>query len=244
MSKHFELTATIRTNTGTSFSKRDRALNNKVPAIIYGAGKEPVSINLEANKVANSLKNEAFYSQILTIMVGKNKEQVILKALQRHPAKAQILHMDFIRISADREITTKIPLHFMGEDKAPGVKLGGTFSHLQNDVEIKCLPKNLPEFITVDLSNIELDQSLHLSDITLPKGVVIPALSISKDNDLPIISLHKLRAQIIEEEKPAEEEVTEEASEKDDKSDKDKDKADKGKSDKGKSDKGSSNDKK
>ena len=185
--KQFEVEATIRQEIGKGASRRLRH-EKKVPGVIYGGGKEPVSLTLEHNKLSKSLENEAFYSHILTLKTGAESERVILKDVQRHPYKALIIHVDFQRVRADEKLYMHVPLHFIGGDKAPGVKEGGIISHVENDVEISCLPDNLPEYIEVDISELALNQNLHLSDLKLGKGVEIVALA--QGDDKTIVSLH------------------------------------------------------
>lgn len=194
----FELDAEVRENIGRGASRRLRVAN-KVPAVVYGAGEQPLSLILDHNKTMHALSHEAFYSHILTINIGKKSEKVILKAMQRHPAKPRILHMDFLRVRADQKLHMHIPLHFKGEEEAPGVKEGGVFSHVISDVEVSCFPADLPEFIEVDVSSMTLNDVLHLTNIKLPKGVEIVALSQGVEgHDAPVVSLHIPK--IIEEE--------------------------------------------
>jgi len=191
----FELEAQVRQDKGKGASRRLRRAE-QVPAIIYGAGKETTPLLLDHNKVIVALQHESFYTHILTLKVDNKAEKVILKDVQRHAYKPRILHMDFLRIKADAKLKMHVPLHFKGAEEAPGVKEGGLVSHLLSDIEISCLPANLPEFIEVDISNLALDQLLHLSDIQLPKGVEIVALS--HDRDLPIVSIHMPRVEVEE----------------------------------------------
>lgn len=189
MTDQFELIAEKRHTSGTGASRRLRRISNQVPAIIYGAGKTPLPIILSHDKFSNALKNQAFYSHILTLKVDGNQEKVVLKALQRHPAKPQILHADFLRVSATEKLTLQIPLHFVHEDTAPGVKIGGgVVSRLLNEVEVRCLPADLPEFIEVDLGGLELDQSVHLSQLQVPPGVELVALL--HEDDKAVVSVH------------------------------------------------------
>jgi large subunit ribosomal protein L25 len=200
MSDDFDLIAELREDQGKGASRRLRR-EKKVPAIIYGAGRPPRSLAFDHNKVLLELENESFYSSILNIKVGKRSQAAILKDLQRHPAKNQIMHMDFQRIVEDEEIRMNVPLHFIGEDVAPGVKTGGgSVSHLMTDVEIVCLPRYLPEYIDIDVSKLELDEMLSMSDIVLPEGVEIPALAQGPEADRPIVSIHVIKEVIIEEE--------------------------------------------
>ena len=204
MSDDFDLIADLREDQGKGASRRLRR-EKKVPAIIYGAGRPPRSLAFDHNKVLLKLENESFYSSILNIKVGNKSQDAILKDLQRHPAKNQIMHMDFQRIVADEVIRMNVPLHFIGEDVAPGVKAGGgSVSHLMTDVEIVCLPRNLPEFIDVDVSELELDAILSMSDIELPEGVEIPALAQGPEANRPIVSIHIIKEVVIEEEEELE----------------------------------------
>jgi large subunit ribosomal protein L25 len=206
----FELSADLRSDKGKGASRRLRRKAGLVPAIIYGAGKEPTSISIPHNKVIRALEDEAFYSHILTLNIGDKKEKVVLKDIQRHPFKKQILHMDFLRIKADEKIHMQVPIHFIGEDVAPGVKTsGGIISHQMTDVEIVCLPANLPEFLEADLSNLELNESLHLTDIKLPEGVEIVALIQGDEHDQSIANIHKPRAAKLEEPETEKAESTE-----------------------------------
>jgi large subunit ribosomal protein L25 len=199
MSDNFDLIAEIREDQGKGASRRLRH-KGKVPAIIYGAGRPPRALVFDQNKVLHKLENESFYSSVLNIKVGEKSQAAILKDLQRHPAKHMIMHMDFQRIVEDEEIKMNVPLHFIGEELAIGVREGGgKVAHLMNDVEISCLPKNLPEFIEVDITELELDAMLHLSDIKLPKGVEIPQLAQGPDNDHAIVSIHVIKAAPVEE---------------------------------------------
>ncbi|MBV9575089.1 MAG: 50S ribosomal protein L25/general stress protein Ctc [Gammaproteobacteria bacterium] len=193
-SKHkFELEAHVRHDIGKGASRRLRR-EEKVPGVVYGGGKAPVSLLLEHKHVAKSLENEAFYSHILTLKTGTESERVILKDVQRHPYKPRVLHVDFQRIRADEKLHMHIPLHFIGADKAPGVKdAGGLVSHIMTDVEVACLPDDLPEFIEIDISGMQLNQILHLSDIQLPTGVELVALT--HDDDKAIVSVHMPRVE-------------------------------------------------
>jgi large subunit ribosomal protein L25 len=199
MSDKFDLIAEIREDQGKGASRRLRH-QGKLPAIIYGAGRPPRALVFDQNKVLLKLENESFYSSVLNIKVGEKSQAAILKDLQRHPAKHMIMHMDFQRIVDDVEIKMNVPLHFLGEDVAPGVKTGGgAVSHLMNDVEVQCLPKYLPEYLEIDVSELELDAMLNLSDIKLPEGVEIPGLVAGEENDHGIVSIHVIKAAPVEE---------------------------------------------
>ena len=184
MENLFEVQAELRTDGGKGASRRLRHAG-KVPAIIYGGSDAPMSVSIDHNRFLRHLQEEAFYAHILTLVVDGKKQQVVLKDLQRHPAKdTKIMHADFLRIDANHAMTMTVQLHFLGEDVAPGVKAGGLVSHLMTDVEISCLPKDLPEYIEVDVSALDLDHSIHLSEITLPEGVSLTALSHASDEQL------------------------------------------------------------
>jgi large subunit ribosomal protein L25 len=193
----FELEATVRSDRGKGASRRLRH-TNKVPAVVYGAGQEAVALTLDHNKVVNALSHEAFYSHILNLKIENKGEQVILKAVQRSPSQPRVNHIDFLRVRADVKLNMHIPLHFIGDEKAPGLGEGGVVYHAITDVEVSCLPANLPEFLEVDTSHMKLDETMHLSDIKLPEGVELVALSHGVEgHDLPVVSIHKPR--IIEE---------------------------------------------
>lgn len=195
----FEVNASVRHDIGKGASRRLRR-EEKVPGVVYGGGKEPVSLSLEHKHISKSLENEAFYSHILTLKTGSESERIILKDVQRHPFKPKILHVDFQRVRSDEKLHMNIPLHFVGGDIAPGAKdAGGVISHIMSDVEISCLPDDLPEYIQLDISAMQLNDILHLSDIKLPKGVEI--LALSHGDDKPVVSIHMPR---IEEEPVAE----------------------------------------
>lgn len=207
MKATFELNAQVRNDSGKGASRRLRR-EGKVPAIMYGGGQPPVGLVLEQNPLRHSLENEAFYSHILTVNVDGQPVQAVLKDLQRHSYRPIILHMDLQRISETEELRMHVPLHFIGEAVAPGVKLGGgIISHLVTDVEVSCLPRHLPEYLEVDVSNLQLNQTLHLSDVKLPEGVRILALAHGAEHDLPVVSVHVPRAAVEVEAAPAEAEA-------------------------------------
>ena len=195
MSQEFVIEAFPRGDQGRGASRRLRREERKIPAIIYGGKKEAVSISIWHNELKKALENEAFFSHILTIELEGKKESVILKDLQRHPYKPLLTHADFLRVDKDHEIHVNVPLHFLNEETAPAIKLqGGVANHQINEVEVICLPQNLPEFLEVDMTAVEMDQVVHLSDLKLPKGVRIAALLQGEDHDLPVVAIHKPRA--------------------------------------------------
>jgi large subunit ribosomal protein L25 len=194
MSLDFTLSAELRSDYGKGASRRLRRAE-RLPGIIYGGGGNPTPISLSHNEVLNNLQHEAFFSHILTLDVAGSKEQAIIKDVQRHPYKHQILHMDFLRVLANEAITVQVPLHFVGEDECPGVKLeGGSINHIEVDMAISCLPGDLPEFIEVDLSQLKLGESVHLSDIKLPNGVTSVDLTHGEDHDRAVAAVHATRA--------------------------------------------------
>jgi large subunit ribosomal protein L25 len=203
MSESFVVEAEPRTDLGKGASRRLRR-EGKVPGVIYGAGKEPASISLEQNVLLHQLENEAFFSHILTVKVGKKEEQAILKDLQRHPSKPVVLHVDLQRVSAKEKIRVHVPLHFLNEDSAPGVKAGGLVSHHITEVEVSCLPKDLPEFLEVDLGGMDLDTNIHLSDIGLPSGVELVELLHGEGHDQSVVTIHLPRGAKEEEAEEAE----------------------------------------
>ena len=190
----FKLDVSIREENGKGASRRLRRESGLVPAIIYGGTAKPQQISIVFNEFIKHLEHEAFYSHIITLNVEGKEESVILKDLQRHPSKAIIYHADFFRVSKTKKFTTKVPLHFINEESAKGVKLqGGAISHTMTELEISCLPADLPEFIEVDLAEVEVGQTVHISDLKLPEGVESVALSHGSDHDLPVANIHKTK---------------------------------------------------
>ncbi len=192
MSSVFEFEALSRANAGTGTARAIRR-NGNIPAVIYGGSGEPELIELNHNEVAKSLANEAVYSHILELSVDGKVQNAILKDMQRHPAKDTILHMDFMRVSMNEKIKVHVPLHFINEDTSVGVKAGGVVTHSMVEIEVVCLPANLPEFIEVDLEAIDIGGSVHLSDISVAEGVEILALTHGEDHNLPVAQIVKTR---------------------------------------------------
>ncbi len=192
--ENFELDATLRTDMGKGASRRLRR-TGVMPGILYGGGKEPVSLNLSHNEMMKHLKHESFYSHVLTLKVNGQAEKAVLKDLQRHPYHPTLLHADFQRVSETEKLHMHIPLHFLNESICVGVKQGGgTISKQMMEIEILCLAKDLPEFIEVDLTNVQLGHTIHLSDLKLPEGVELVALSHGdSEHDLPVVSVHIAR---------------------------------------------------
>jgi large subunit ribosomal protein L25 len=188
------LNAEMRDDMGKGASRRLRRAK-KLPAIVYGAGKDPENLTLEQKEVQYHLQNEAFYTQIIELNIGGKKQDVLLRDLQHHPYKLDILHMDLQRVEAKKEVHVNVPLHFINEDVAPGVKQeGGAISHVVTEVEVVCLPKNIPEFIEVDLGELHMDDILHLTDLKMPAGVEVLALRQGEDYDTAIASIHARKA--------------------------------------------------
>lgn len=203
MSEQIVLNATRRDNMGKGASRRLRR-EGLVPAIVYGGKKEPVSITFEQREVQKALKNEGFYSQIVTVKLENKTQKFILKDIQRHPFKSLITHLDFARVSEDQELIVHVPIHYLNEETSIGVKQkGGIVSHHLIDIEIKCLPANLPEFVEIDLANLDIDQTIHLSDLNLPKGTT--SVALSHEDNKAVVSINLPKAA------PAEEEETVEA---------------------------------
>ena len=210
MSDKISLTAELRSDVGKGASRRLRRDGDKVPAIIYGADKDPQNLTLAVNELTKAMEQEAFYSQILDVVVDGAGQDAVVRDLQRNPATGRVMHVDFQRISADQAIHVNVPLHFINEDTAPAVKLqGGIVSHTMTEVEVICLPQNLPEFIEVDMAKVELGTVLHLSDLVLPKGVELVELNKGADHDAPVVSVVK-PAGIVDDEDDAEEDAAEE----------------------------------
>lgn len=182
-----EISANSRKLHGTGANRRLRS-QGRLPGVIYGGNGDAQSIELDHKDLYYKLKMEAFHASILSISIDGKKEQVLLRDVQMHPFKQQVLHIDFQRVRQDQKIHVKVPLHFINADIAPGVKLsGGMISHVATEIEISCLPKDLPEFITVDLSGMTAGSTLYLSDLILSENVEIPALL--KGDNLPVATL-------------------------------------------------------
>ena len=194
MSLSFEVNAELRRDLGKGASRRLRR-TEKIPAVLYGGGGEAVPLVLDHSKLLHNLEHEAFYTHILSLNVEGKTERAVLKDLQRHPYKPKILHVDFQRVTDTTRIRMSVPLHFRGEDVAPGVKKsGGIVNHLLTNVEVICLAKDLPEYIEVDLSALEAGSSVHLSDLKMPDGVRVAALLQGPDHDLPVATIVVPRA--------------------------------------------------
>lgn len=192
MKTSFELTAEFRETHGKGASRRLRH-EGKVPAILYGGHADARALTVSHQKLAMMLENERFYSTILSLKVGDQTQAAILKDVQRHPFKNAIMHIDFQRVEENEKIRISIPLHFKGAAVSPGVKTqGGIVSHMRNEVEVSCLPKDLPEFVEVDISGLSLNESIHLSQLKIPEGVQL--LDLAKE-DSAVVAIHSPRAE-------------------------------------------------
>ena len=213
MSNEFLLNAEIRSDAGKGASRRLRRLQDRVPGILYGGEAEPQMISVELRELKKALENEAFYSHILTLKVDGKDVQAVLRDLQRHPAKGVPTHADFLRVDKTHKITMNVPLHFINEAGSIGVKKqGGEIQHNISEVEVSCLPQDLPEFIEVDMADVELNAIVHLSDLKLPKGVELTQLALGDDHDQPVAAIHapKVRASESDDEEGGEEAASEE----------------------------------
>ena len=190
MSESFIVVAETRVDEGKGASRRLRRLEGKMPAVIYGVGQDAQSLTLIRKDFEYMLENEACFSSILEVQVDGKSQNAIIKDIQRHPAKGFPMHADFLRVRMDQAIKVNVPLHFINEEQCTGVKLGGGMIQKQaTDIEIQCLPKDLPEYLEVDMLDVELGGIVHLSDITLPEGAIATALELGDDHDLAIASV-------------------------------------------------------
>jgi large subunit ribosomal protein L25 len=187
--KPFELTALRRDDVGKGASRRLRRAG-LLPGIVYGAGGEAEPVAFQSNELEHKLQNEAFYSHILTLRIDGREVKVVLRDLQRHPVRSTVTHVDLQRIDETQELTMRVPIHFVNEDRCHGVKQeGGVLTHIMTDLEISCLPKDLPEYIEIDVADLGLNQTLHLSDIKTPPGVSIYALKHGGDPSQPVVTV-------------------------------------------------------
>ena len=190
MTEQIVLRAEFREDLGKGASRRLRRLSDKVPGILYGGGIDPVPLSLVARDLSKAMQEEAFFSQILALSVGDKTQACVLRDLQRHPATDNVQHIDFLRIREDMPVQIHVPLHYINEDNCVGVKLGGgRIAHNLIELEVSCLPKDLPEFIEVDVEALDVGDSIHLSDVELPEGVTIVALALGEDHDIPVVSV-------------------------------------------------------
>jgi large subunit ribosomal protein L25 len=191
-----EIPAESRTDEGKGASRRLRQ-TGKVPAILYGGSDAPANIQLYHNTVFLASHNEWFYSAILDLKLDGKAQKVLLRDMQRHPFKPQLLHLDFQRVDENKAIRIRVPLHFLNQEKSPAGKMAGVLiSHALTDIEISCLPKDLPEFISVDLGELNVGDIVHISDLKLPGGVEIPELRLGKEHDAAVVTAQELKAEV------------------------------------------------
>ncbi len=203
----FELIAETRQEVGKGANRRLRR-TGKLPGIVYGNNKAVNMITLNHNDVMHQLAHEAFYSHILTLKIGDTLEKVVLKDLQRHPYKRSLLHIDLQRINENETLTMRVPLHFINEDRCIGVKQGGAvISHLMSEIDIVCLPEDLPTYIEVDMLEVDVGETLHLSDLKFPDRVQPVQHSHGEDNTLPVVSVHMPKGTTADEEEELKEET-------------------------------------
>ena len=204
----FKLDVKARSEHGKATARRLRRQHNVIPGIVYGAAKEPSSISIDHNTLMVLLQNKAVYSHILDLSIDGKSESVVLKALQRHPYRNEVMHVDFLRVKAGDKIQMKVPVNFINIDQAPGVDQGGVVTHDMTELFIECLPKDLPESIDLDCSAIEMNQALHRSDVVLPSNTAF-VIPVDDDHNQAVVSIHEPKV----ESEPVEEEVIEEAAE-------------------------------
>ena len=203
MQENFEIKAVSRDVQGKGASRRLRR-EGLVPGIIYGGDTEPQMIATQHNELLLHLEHEAFYSHILTVNLDGKAQKVVLKDLQRHPAKPFVLHLDLLRVSDKDRIKMHVPLHFLNEDTCPGVKAGGKISHVMTDVEVICAAKDLPEFIEVDMAGMNVGDTIHLSELNMPEGVEVLALTHGDGHDTGVVAIHAAKGGADEAEEAAE----------------------------------------
>ena len=196
MNTEYILQATIRENQGTSSSKKIRR-DNGIPAVVYG-GKDNSNIILDSNEVAKKIKDAGFYSNVIQLKIGKKTVDVILKDLQRDPSKSSITHMDFFAVDKNKAVIVNVPILFVNEETCAGVKLGGgKLSHIQTELEVSCLPKDIPENIQIDVAELEIGHSIHMSEIKMPANVE-HAVTVDEEHDSPVVSCYEPKAEKVE----------------------------------------------
>jgi len=194
----FEIAAELRETLGKGANRRLRA-TGAVPAVLYGASKDPVALQLNSRALAKQMENESFFAQVLSIKVGSRRQDVVLKDLQRDPVTGNVTHLDFMRVSSTQEIHMNIPLRFVNEETCPGRKAGGVISRILVDVEVVCLPKDLPEHVAVFLGTLEIGDSVLLSDLAMPEGVQLAALTHEPPQDGPVVGVQHAQKEEVDE---------------------------------------------
>lgn len=198
------INAETRTDLGKGASRRLRH-EAKIPAIVYGSG-EPISLTIDLREVRPHVDTEVFYASIINLNIDgkKTAESVIVRDIQHHPFKIDVMHVDFQRVDVKKKMHMHVQLHFTGEELSPGVKSGGQVNHVVNEVEVSCLPKDIPEFIEVDISALDTGESIHLTELNVPKGVELTALSHGDENhDTAVVSIHVPKVVVETEDEPA-----------------------------------------
>lgn len=199
--------ASQRDGVGTSTARRIRNQRDQVPGVLYGGGEAPIHFTIDYRRIAKAVEDEAFFSQVLSLTLGDMSIQVVLRELQRHPATERVVHVDFLRVQEDRELQVAIPFHFLNEEACIGVKLnGGMVSKNLTEIQVSCLPRDLPEFIEIDLEDLDIGDAVHLSDIELPPGVSFVVLTHGDGRDDQIVNVHMPRGMALDEEEELEEE--------------------------------------
>lgn len=202
MAEQIVLRAAFRDDLGKGASRRLRRLEDKVPGVLYGGGVDPVPLSITYRDLSKAMQEEAFFAQILELAVGDKTQSCVLREVQRHPATEKVQHVDFLRIREDLPLQMNVPLHFLNEESCVGVKLGGgRIARNLIEVEISCLPRDLPEYIEVDVEHLDVGSSVHLSDLALPEGVTIVALGLGEDRDIPVVSVTARRGGVLDEQK-------------------------------------------
>ena len=209
MSDQLVLTAEGRSDVGKGASRRLRRLSERVPGIVYGGGNAAIPITLSAKELNKAMENESFYSQIMNVKIDGGDQQAVVRDVQRHPANERVQHIDFLRIRADRVFQVSIPIHFLNEDNCVGVKTGGgNLVQSINELEVSCLPADLPEYVELDVAALDIGDLLHISDIVLPEGVTSTALALGEDYDSAVVSVAAPRAEVVEEPEETDEDAT------------------------------------
>ncbi len=208
--ENFKIEASVRDDLGKGASRRLRREGN-IPAIVYGGKKPPVSLTINHNELLKHLDHEAFFSHILELDIDGETDEVVLRDLHRHPYKTTVvLHADFQRITRGQKMRMHVPLHFDNREESKGAKAGGVISVIHNEIEIECLPRQLPEYLTIDLADLDVNESIHLSEITLPEGISIPELALGEEHDVAVVAIHppKVEKEPEEQEAAGDEEET------------------------------------
>ena len=208
MAEQLTIEADVRDVSGGGTARRLRRVSDKVPAVVYGANEPTQKLMLDYRRVSHAMQEEAFYSQIMLLRIGDSSQRVVLRELQRNPQSERVIHLDFLRVREDRELQLSVPIHFENEESCVGVRnSGGLITRILTEIEVSCLPRDLPEYISIDLADLDLGDSIHLSDLSMPEGVTIVALAYGEGRDSPIVSVQIPRGVAEEDEIDAEGEL-------------------------------------